>query len=186
MAPWIAHVCSFRAQKIVKDDTSAALEIEIKILVPLARLRLVDLWMKALNLALLALVIWPLTETSTQNRSTENPSNDKSFTSEAYRSILYWWHLSTLKSHGHVSSKIFTLRCSRFRTKDVRQLVTAERHLLPKCTNFGFFTTKVYEFWVFYYQNVRILDLFIELYEYWDVTWRPGRPSPYIRACRHV
>ncbi len=35
--------------------------------------------------------------------------------------------------------------------KDVRQLVTAERHLQPKCTNFGFFTTKMYEFWFFYY-----------------------------------
>ena len=55
-------------------------------------------------------------------------------------------------------------------SKDVRQLVTAERHLPPKCTNFGFFTTKVYEFWVFYYQSVRILDLFMKLYEYWDVT----------------
>ena len=55
-------------------------------------------------------------------------------------------------------------------SKDVRQLVTAERHLQPKCTNFRFFTTKVYEFWFFYYQNVRILDLFMELYEYWDVT----------------
>ena len=54
--------------------------------------------------------------------------------------------------------------------KDVRQLVTAERHLRPKCTNFGFFITKVYKFWVFYYQNVRILDLFMKLYEYWDVT----------------
>ena len=41
--------------------------------------------------------------------------------------------------------------------KDVRQLVTAERHFPPKCTNFGFFTTKVYEFWVFYHQSVRIL-----------------------------
>ena len=41
--------------------------------------------------------------------------------------------------------------------KDVRQLETAERHLLPKCTNFGFFTTKMYEFCFFYYQNVRIL-----------------------------
>ena len=30
--------------------------------------------------------------------------------------------------------------------KDVRQLVTAERHLPPKCTNFGFFTTKMYKF----------------------------------------
>ena len=35
--------------------------------------------------------------------------------------------------------------------------MTAERHLLPKCTNFGFFTTKVYEFWFFYHQSVRIL-----------------------------
>ena len=33
---------------------------------------------------------------------------------------------------------------------DVRQLVTAERHLPPKCTNFGFFTTKVYEFCFFF------------------------------------
>ena len=33
-----------------------------------------------------------------------------------------------------------------YTAKDVRQLVTAERHLPPKCTNFGFFTTKVYEF----------------------------------------
>ena len=47
-------------------------------------------------------------------------------------------------------------------TKDVRQLVTAERHLPPKCTNFGFFTTKVYKFWVFYHQSVRILIFFYE------------------------
>ncbi len=48
--------------------------------------------------------------------------------------------------------------------KDVRQLVTAERHqsvqilgfLLPKCKNFGFFITKVYEFW-FFYGTVQIL-----------------------------
>ena len=30
--------------------------------------------------------------------------------------------------------------------KDVRQLVTAERHLPLKCTNFGIFINKVYEF----------------------------------------
>ena len=54
--------------------------------------------------------------------------------------------------------------------KDVRQLVTAERQLLPKCMNFGFFTTKVYEFWLFYHQSVRILGFFMKLYEYWDVT----------------
>ena len=42
-------------------------------------------------------------------------------------------------------------------TKDVRHLVTAERHLPPKYTNFGFFTIKVYKFWVFYHQSVQIL-----------------------------
>ena len=26
----------------------------------------------------------------------------------------------------------------------------------------------------------------MKLYEYWDVTWRPGRPSPYIRADRRI
>ena len=47
---------------------------------------------------------------------------------------------------------------------------TAERHLPPKCTNFGFFTTKMYEFWVFYHQSVRILVFFKEMYEYWGVS----------------
>ena len=64
-------------------------------------------------------------------------------------------------------------RFSRFSvetTKNVRQLETAERHLPPKCTNFGFFTTKMYEFWFFYHQSVRILVFVMELYEYWDVT----------------
>jgi len=54
--------------------------------------------------------------------------------------------------------------------KNVRQLETVERHLPPKCTNFGFFTTKMYEFWVFYHQSVRILVFFKEMYEYWGVT----------------
>ncbi len=40
------------------------------------------------------------------------------------------------------------------------QLVTAERHLLPKCTNFLVFTTKVYEFWCFYHQSVRNIVFF--------------------------
>ena len=65
----------------------------------------------------------------------------------------------------HVSQELYnTLSCNLllgvtytvYTVKDVRQLVTAERHLPPKCTNFGFFTTictnfgffttKVYEF----------------------------------------
>ena len=54
--------------------------------------------------------------------------------------------------------------------KNVRQLETAERQLPPKCTNFGFFTTKMYEFWVFYHQSVRILGFFKEMYEYWGVN----------------
>ena len=58
-------------------------------------------------------------------------------------------------------------------SKNVRQLVTAERQLPPKCTNFGFFTTKMYEFWVFYHQSVRILVFFKEMYEYWGVSRRP-------------
>ena len=66
--------------------------------------------------------------------------------------------------------------------KDVRQLVTAERQLPPKCTNFRFFTTKMYEFWVFYHQNVRILVFFKEMYKYWGVNWRLWRPLPYIRG----
>ena len=54
--------------------------------------------------------------------------------------------------------------------KNVRQLETAERQLPPKCTNFGFFTTKMYEFWVFYHQSVRILTYLKEMYEYWGVS----------------
>ena len=69
--------------------------------------------------------------------------------------------------------------------KNVRQLVTAERQLPPKCTNFGFFTTKMYEFWFFYHQSVRILVFFKEMYEYWGVNWRPWRLLPYIRASDH-
>ena len=36
--------------------------------------------------------------------------------------------------------------CSSVPNKDVRQLVTAELHLPPKCINFGFFNTKVNKF----------------------------------------
>ena len=61
---------------------------------------------------------------------------------------------------GHRHRRHHRQPSMRHARKDVRQLLTAERHLLPKCTNFGVFTTKVYEFWCFYHQSVRIFVFF--------------------------
>ena len=81
--------------------------------------------------------------------------------------------------------------------KNVRQLETAERQQPSKCTNFVFFTPKMYKFWVFYHQSVRILFFLppkctnfgfftTKVYKFWVFYHQSVRIFFFQRKCTNI